>query len=352
MERTEPLVAIHFSFGSHFPEDIDRLPQIKKQAGEFFQPDTRNIYMLEQVGVAKSTISTMQDEYKRTGSYFDAFLQTAALSPQGIRRRLNSVELVNTRSKALQRSGFDTGSTAVQSNYLVSMFGYNEQVMLDELAEVVSFELDVECYPDPEARRMGKQHMEYLRLSGQSLDASQKGDAQKAIVLYKESIFLQAQNTRNRNVTYRDRLATSVLDSVRDQRPTRIFIRIGEDHDKLTETFSQDDRMTAPDIRGCFTAIPVYDYGRVLRQPHGSLLLALENDPQLVPTDEQILKAMIGIYVDGYLSQMKKPRPERAEKANKVAAAASADDIANFIRSLPSSNFQKSIGPFIYSKLF
>lgn len=348
--EAEPLVAVNFSFGYHLPEDISRLPKIRQQAETFFLPHSNNVYVKEDVAFSDPMAISLYSEYQRTGSYLDAYLQTVNL--QQHRRRIAQGELEYVRARSLSAAQIRTGNDVTNMMTVGAAFLFQEFDILDELSKSRQFRLVIESYPEAETRRFTRIYKRQHERLHQAYLTSLKGAAEPAVELFRESVVLQAEPLPKRNRGYIDRIASIIVDAISNEKPSRIFVRIGETHHVIADRLSDYARLQAPSVKNRLIISSTFDFGQPLESPSDRLVQALEADSNLVPADEQIYQAVIGIIVDWNLYALGNPRPERVAKANKVAILSNPEDILQLIRTFPAQGFNRAVGEFTYSKIY
>lgn len=346
MQESEPLVKVRFSFGEHGPESIRFLPKAMDEAESFFTStqDSRNIYLMEMAGASETFVLRFKNLARRTGSYLDAFIQI--FSPMTFGRRLDPTELGRLRDAMLLENPReiirrDPGDPGI--------FGLREVVELEALRQRINFELDLESYPQIEAKRLAKLDRRSKNLTEQAFNQVLQGLIDQPVRSFRESILLTSQSDRARNLAFIRRIAQYSREAHTQHRPTKVFIRIGEAHDTLLDRLTNHWEKGLPDPE----ISHYYDWGQSIPTVSTNLIGALELNPLATIPKEKVLSVILEDFVVAHQQiSTGKTRPERIQVARRVLANTSSLEIEELIRTLPHHGFGRAIGQLVYSKLY
>ncbi len=337
MERDRPLIKVHFYFGYHGSEDVVHIPEIKREAEEFFceDPQVSNIFFQEAAEFGEHEVKGIRTLISRGYSHVDALLQTR-YPYSTIGRPLYPSELRKLR----------TQMNNPDSEYYYWMM---ELSMLDDLAQVRKFEYDAESYPKNLLASQERQHQAYIDAYKAAFQAARTGDLRGIIHHGRSAVAGDANYLRGRNMSVAKQLEERVLKEHKKRRETRMFISFGEVHDLLPEVLrqrlSRHRYLAMPEIIGS------YDLGQQLKRPNDLLVQRKELDPNYTPNDEDVMRGILGGIVDGELDTKGISTATSIPRLNRIIGNITLDEIEKFITSLPSKEVKDAVNELVLASL-
>jgi len=346
MPETQPLVAIHFSLGAHTYKDVALLPQIRRQAENFWGPQGSNhqdFYWKEDKGTSESLIKVFSQFVADGEPLLDAYIQADHVRNPSLRRRLTPKELAGARRFFLLEDG-GTGNMTTDSQIASALFLRREWVMLDEIGKSRQFEVIPEAYPDPIAKVRIQQERELYKNTSSILDQVKKGSINSQVLrLYREGMIASlATSNGERNAAFLDTMAERAQNAQETGKPTRIFVRIGALHFLLVERLKA--QLPAASVTSQF------DEGCDILLPEDRIILAFENDPKAMFPKEDWIKAVMSIYIDNVLSNTTMSHKFRRTTINHTLETSSAQELEALVTSLSKVDSEVAVNQFVASK--
>lgn len=338
----EALTTIHFSFGTHLPEDKAHLLSIEQQAVNFFGKNHsgRNTYWHEKIGVGDTKWSIWERFYKNTGSYLDSYLQMMSLTsspPSGLGRKLIPSELSTIHACVLNQQSYLDGIPDNQKSLaLVGLFSFWELDLLDRIKQQkkLDFKMEAEVSPDKVAANQLKKLKDFHRFANDAIIAAYQGQPDLALKLYRESIKTHASSVAVRNNQYRQRLAEKIRQAVKTAQAECVFIRIGETHDVLYQEILGSSSVNAE----C-----VYDYKQSYPLPEDLLIQNLEKYPGRQLTPEEVAHALLGTLINGCEISRGTSRPERVSRMQTVINHTETREVRLLISEVPQIGLDEAL---------
>lgn len=331
--ESESLVSIHFSFTRHEGEDIQHLPTVQEKACNFFveQQGIRNIFLVECADGSDSERTEFRRFYQQTGSYATAMaLVKRAIAPDFAPKYTSTF---------LPLSQFIQEKRYQKTNY-PHFFTYR-LLMLDELARMVSLEVDLESHPP---HRVDSFHRSSDRTYRKREDVDmmlRQGQLPKAVLLQREIINEIANRDFFRNNGYVNRCLEYAREAYRNNRSVRIFISLGEGHRILVDQLRSSSNPLLQTVTVDFS----FDRGREFSSLESTLIRQKVQNPQISLSEEAILRSLMAYVLyerESSLMGMDNRPAHLCEHIDQIISGLTLTEVEDFLGSIPSLNFDQA----------
>lgn len=328
--------AVHFSFGYHTEETVPLFPKIESDLRKFFSPSSavKNVFFEEALGGTESRVKNIM-RFRNSGSSFvDAVLQELLLRESGLKP--GDYHLFAQR-EVFQHTNPETA------------FGVATYQMLDRVAADFNFDFDQEVLPPHEAKLTDQRFSLSSQKFVQALRSAGAGENLDATLrLFYESEKMTAEDSKLRNLRICERLIDRLAKAQKLAQETRIFVRLGEQHDPIVEKLGSltinHRRISRPLIKIS------YDYCKPLRFPYEDLAIKMEIDPSYKPDRDTLISAFVAGVIETHLLMKKVGRLERVRIGQEVIQKTSLEELTRFISSMASPEVVDIVEEFILSK--